>query len=97
MDIKLSSVIQERLEGKNLSAIAREIGISKSVLHDWAQAKRLPSMRNMDQVLKLADYLNLSLEELIFGKNLERSGKIISSVSFEDNGRKYKVTIEKYE
>ena len=90
---KISEVLKEHLEGKNLSQIARELGISKSLLADWVSSRRLPSMKNIDAVAKVANYLGLSLEQLLLGVKEER--KIISAVTFEDEKRSYRVNIER--
>lgn len=93
MEAKISEILRERLEGENLSKIARELGISKSLLADWVAARRLPSLKNIDAVARLAAYLGLSLEQLLLGKDNER--KIISAVTFEDDKRSYRVNIER--
>lgn len=53
-------------EGKNLSKIARELRISKSLLADWVSYRRTPSFQNVDSVLKIAKYANVNLETLFF-------------------------------
>lgn len=93
MSKKISEVLRERLEGENLSKIARELGISKSLLADWVSSRRLPSLKNIDAVAKLANYLGLSLEQLLLGKDSDR--KIISAVTFEDEKRSYRINIER--
>ncbi len=90
---KISSILKEHLEGKNLSQIARELGISKSLLADWVSSRRLPSMKNIDAVAKVANYLGLSLEQLLLGTKDER--KVISAVTFDDEKRSYRVNIER--
>ncbi|MBX2996327.1 MAG: helix-turn-helix transcriptional regulator [Bdellovibrionaceae bacterium] len=93
METKISDILRERLEGQNLSKIARELGISKSLLADWVAARRLPSLKNIKAVAKLAAYLGISLEQLLLGKEDDR--KIISAVTFEDEKRSYRVHIER--
>jgi transcriptional regulator with XRE-family HTH domain len=93
MGTKISDILRERLEGENLSKIARELGISKSLLADWVASRRLPSLKNIEAVAKLAAYLGLSLEQLLLGK--EDNRKIISAVTFEDEKRSYRVNIER--
>lgn len=92
-DAKISDVLRERLEGQNLSKVARELGISKSLLADWVSARRLPSMKNIKAVAKLATHLGLSLEQLLLGNGGER--KVISAVTFEDEKRSYRINIER--
>lgn len=93
MGAKLSQILNERLKGQNLSQVARELGISKSLLADWVASRRLPSMKNIEAVAKVAAYLGLSLEQLLLGKDSER--RIISAVTFEDERRSYRVNIER--
>lgn len=92
--IKLSKVLQRELKGKVLADVAKEAGISKSLLHDWAVAGRLPAGKNIPQLRKLAKYLALTLEELLF----EDSGEtkiVLASTTFTDHQSQYRVNIEK--
>ncbi len=93
MAVKMTEILQERLKGQNLSKVARELGISKSLIADWVSARRLPSMKNIGAVAKLANYLGLTLEELLLGK--ENGKKVISAVTFEDEKRAYRINIER--
>lgn len=93
MEAKISQILRKRLEGENLSKVARELGISKSLLADWVASRRLPSLKNIEAVAKLANYLGLSLEQLLLGNDSER--KIISAVTFEDERRSYRINIER--
>lgn len=92
-DIKLSIVLHRELKGKVLSKVAKEVGVSVSILHDWYSSSRKPSAKNMWQVKKLGDYLGLTLEELLFDEKTER--QIISSTTFTDRGVLYRINIEK--
>ncbi|MBL7557702.1 MAG: helix-turn-helix transcriptional regulator [Bdellovibrionaceae bacterium] len=92
-EIKLSQVLQRELKGKVLSRVAKEIGVGVSILHDWYSSSRKPSAKNMWQLKKLADYLGLSLEQILFDEKVER--QIISSTTFTDRGVQYRVNIEK--
>jgi transcriptional regulator with XRE-family HTH domain len=93
MAAKITDILRKRLAGENLSKVARELGISKSLLADWVASRRLPSLRNIEAVAKLAAYLGLSLEQLLLGKDDDR--KIISAVTFEDERRTYRINIER--
>lgn len=87
------NILKENFADKNLSALSRELDIPRSVLQDWIQEKRQPSMKNLTYVKKIADYLGMSLDDLLIGHPPKR--KIISSVTFEDDGKKYQVLIQK--
>jgi transcriptional regulator with XRE-family HTH domain len=91
--ICLSQVLQRELKGKVLSRVARELGMSVSLLHDWYSSARKPSAKNLWQLKLLAEYLGLTLDEILFG---ETGGKqVISSTTFNDRGVQYRVNIEK--
>jgi transcriptional regulator with XRE-family HTH domain len=93
MDSPISKILRERLHGQNLTKVARELGISKSLLADWTASRRLPSLKNIDAVAKISAYLGLSLEHLLLGKDSER--KVVSSVCFTEDGREYQICIER--
>lgn len=57
-----SEIIQEK--GMSLYKIAKETDIPKTILYDWASGKREPVS---DYIIKLADYLDVSLDYL-FGR-----------------------------
>lgn len=92
-EIRLSQVLKRELKGKVLSRIARDVGISVSIIHDWYSSARRPSAKNLWQLKKLADYLGLTLEEILFDETSER--QIISSTTFVDRGVLYRINIEK--
>jgi hypothetical protein len=92
-EIRLSHVLQRELKGKVLSRVAKEVGVSVSILHDWYSSSRKPSAKNMWQLKKLADYLGLSLEQILFDEQIER--QIISSTTFTDRGVQYRVNVER--
>lgn len=92
-EIKLSQVLKRELKGKVLSRVAKEVGISVSILHDWSSSSRKPSAKNMWQLRALAEYLGLSLEQILFDEKKEC--QVISSTTFMDGGVQYRVNIEK--
>jgi transcriptional regulator with XRE-family HTH domain len=93
MATEISKILKRRLEGENLSQVARELGISKSVLADWVGSRRLPSLRNIEAVAKLANYLGLTLEQLLIGR--DQGQKIINGVTLEDGDRTYRIIFER--
>ncbi len=90
METKIHEILEKRLKGKNLSQLARELGISKSLLADWVASRRMPSFKNVEALKKLATYLGISLEELLIGEDDQR---VITSLLFEDEKRKYSIQI----
>lgn len=94
-EIKLSKVLQRELKGKVLTRVAKEVGLSPAMLHDWHSSSRRPSAKNMVQLKKLADYLNLTLEEILFDEQKEKH--TIATTTFYDNGKTYRINIERIE
>lgn len=84
--------LRDHCKGKNMSALARELDMPRSILQDWIQERRSPSMKNLEYVKRIAEYLGISFEELLIG---EKSSTTLSSISFEDNGRKYQINIHR--
>lgn len=92
-DVRLSQVLQRELKGKVLARVAREAGISVSLLHDWYSSARKPSAKNMGQLKMLADHLGLTLDEILFDESGRK--QVISTTTFIDRGVQYRVNIEK--
>lgn len=67
--------------------------MSVSLLHDWYSSARRPSAKNFWHLRKLAEYLGLSLEELLFDEARER--QVVSTTTFLDRGIRYRVIVEK--
>lgn len=93
MELKFSKILATRLKGKNLSALAKELDMPRSMLHDWVKGKRIPSLNNIEYIKLLADHLGISLEELLTGERDDK--KIISSILFQDDSRQYKIQVER--
>lgn len=85
--------LNKRLSGKNLSKIATELQIPKSLLHDWVKGKRLPAFKNLSHLQSLSQFLGCTLEELLTGKTSDNS--LLSSVLFKDENRSYRIKIER--
>lgn len=93
MELKVSKILAQRLKGKNLSALAKELEMPRSMLHDWVKGKRIPSLNNIEYIKLLANHLGISLEELLTGEKDDK--KIISSILFQDDSRQYKIQVER--
>lgn len=89
---KFAGLLKKRLAGKNLAQLARELKIPRTVLHDWVTARRTPSLRNIDHLTALAQHLGISLDEMLTEPNAER---VINTMIFEDDGKKYRIKIER--
>lgn len=88
----INKVLKEKLKGENLSYLTKKLGLPKGFLHRIVKENRLPSFSNLDALISLANYLNISLEYLLTGKKSDDS---ISTFKFEDKGQSYKITIKK--
>jgi transcriptional regulator with XRE-family HTH domain len=93
--IVFSEILRERLKGKNLSQVARDLNISNSLLSDWYSSRRVPSFKSAPALKRLADYLGLEFEELFLGVKKSRKDKLISSVAFGDEDRHYNISIRR--
>lgn len=91
-----TKIVKDKLADKNLSSLSRKLGINKAILHDWVKSERLPSLKNIKSVKILADYLGLTLEQLLIGEEgKEIKSKSLVSISFMDDDRKYELEIRK--
>ena len=91
---RINKLLKDKLGNKNLSEVAKEVGISRSVLHDWVHGDRLPSLKNIKHLESLTDYLGISIQKLLTG---DETGKTISTVTFRDDGKRYRINIERLE
>lgn len=98
MDIILGEVLIAIKERKSLSIkkISSDSGIPQSVLHGWINGT-IPSAKNLHLVFKLARYLDLHIEELLFGRLVTKheTSESLHSTFFVDKGTKYLLTIKK--
>jgi transcriptional regulator with XRE-family HTH domain len=93
MELKFTTIIQERLADENLSQISDKLNIPRSLLQDWVHNERKPSLANIDHVVSLSKFLGISLEELLVGSS--QKSKTVSSITFSDDGREYRINIER--
>jgi DNA-binding phage protein len=85
-------ILKAHFRDKNLSEVARNLAIPRSVLSDWLKEEKDPSFKNLDYLKRIADHLGLSLDELLLG---ETTARVISNITFEDGTNKYQVLINK--
>jgi transcriptional regulator with XRE-family HTH domain len=98
--LKLSEVIQNELQRRNLSItkLSSETGIPRSLLHDWIQSNISPTLnnKNIKYIEKLSDYFGVSIVKLIFGNIDEKSkATTLFSSTFKDGRNSYRLTVEK--
>lgn len=92
-NLSIAQTLRRELKGKVLSRVAQDLGISVSLLHDWYRSGRVPSGKNLWQLKKLADYLGLTMDELLFED--ASSKNVVGSLTFVDRGIQYRIHIEK--
>ncbi len=92
----LNQILKRELERRSLSVnkLARECGISFSVLHSWVQGVS-PSAKNLHLIKRLGEYLGLSTDALLWGEGVPSNKETLYDASFSDEGRIYKLRIEK--
>ena len=71
-------VYQRLLDKKGLknADVARATGISNMTLSDWKRGKSVPKA---DKMQKIAEYLNVSVDYLMTGKDMEFTVETIDS------------------
>lgn len=85
-------VLKDHFKDKNLSELSRQLKIPRSVLQDWIKDEREPSFKNLNYLKRIAEHLGLSLDELLTG---ETQTKMLSAVTFEDEGKRYQILINR--
>lgn len=92
--LKLSKVLKREIGTRTQASVAEGAGISKTLLNDWVSSRRNPGGKNFPQLLKLAKYLGLSLEELLFDIKPTKK-QVLAQARFTDQGNEYRINIEK--
>lgn len=95
--IFLADVLKREMKSRQISLteLSLETNIPKSTLHGWANGT-IPSARHLHLVLKLSEYLKVSIGELLFNVRDEKhENQILFSTEFSDGGSRYKFIVEK--
>jgi predicted transcriptional regulator len=95
--IKLQEILKLELKVRKitLNALAKECAIPPSVLHGWLHGT-LPSAKNLRHIKTLSDYLQISIDKILFGdKSKDQQKQILFQSTFTDGKAQYKVTVEK--
>lgn len=88
--IKLAENLSRLMSSKNLTvtSAARKVGMNKSTLHNYCNGV-IP--RNLPKIKELADLLEVSLSELLFGQDAE-----LGNINLPDGIEgKFEVTIRR--
>lgn len=95
--IKLKQVLKRELKARNqsITSLAKSCGIPTSVLHGWVGGTT-PSAKNLHMLKKLAEYLEMPISVLLFNASDDAErGTILFTSEFVDEGKRYKLTVEK--
>ncbi|HLE00564.1 MAG TPA: hypothetical protein VJB59_09910 [Bdellovibrionota bacterium] len=97
-EICLSDVLTMELKSRRLTSaeICRELGIPKSVFSGWLAGVK-PSAKNLPMIRKLACFLDLPIDLLLFNARPDDGAEstVLFSSVFKDEKHRYKLTIEK--
>lgn len=97
LNFKLNKFIEKNMSDKTLQTYAKELGIPNTNLNDWKNG-RLPNAKSLVHILKIAKYFNVTLEEVLFGINLNGTESCtLSTTHFSDSNSIYRIKIEKLE
>lgn len=84
-------ILKEKLSGENVSRLSAKLGIPRSVINHWLGGG-VPSLKNIHHLKALAEYFSMSLDELLVG---EASDKLITSIVFSDEQKKFRIRVER--
>jgi transcriptional regulator with XRE-family HTH domain len=98
-ELRLADVLTTELKNRRISAaeVCRELGIPKSVFSGWLNGVS-PSAKNLPLIRKLASFLDLPIDILLFNTKTDETGEastVLFSSTFKDEKHRYKLTIEK--
>lgn len=87
----LRKLLDER--GITIAAAARKAGVSKSTLNDWANGS---NPKDLNQVKKLCDAFNLTVDSLCFGATHKKSERsILTEYENEINAGTFEVILRR--
>lgn len=93
---QFSVMLNKLLKDKSVTKVAKEIGMPKSLLSEWRSSKKGPNLSSMHHVRKLASYLGVSFEELLFGEEgFKEKEEVLTIVNFKDGQNTFSVKITK--
>ncbi len=96
MKLKIDETLKRLLADREIKKIAKACDVSYSTLHSWVIGQTSPSGKQLPALLRIADYFNITLEELLLNEK-ERGTEVIMSTTFKDGETTYKLIIEKLE
>ena len=88
----INKLLKKQLKGQNLSQLTSLLGLPKGLLHRLVKENKNPSLNNLDSLIRLAKYLDLSLDELLTGDIPE---EYISTIEIEIEGERFLMEVQK--
>ncbi len=90
--MKFSENLRKQIQAKNLKlkSISDETGIPMSTLSEWTGGR---DPKVSEALLRLCNYLGVTLDELVLGKTSVTGEKVVSESFFEIEGRTYSLRI----
>lgn len=67
MATPFNDLLRQKLADHCITKVAARIGVRKQLLHSWVHEGRVPTLNHAEAICKLADYLGITLKELITG------------------------------
>lgn len=96
MELKIEETLKRLLLDKEVKKVAKACDVKYTTLHSWMLGESSPGTKQLPALIRLAEYFNVSLEELLLNGTLEKpSNEIISSTTFKDGKNTFRVVIEK--
>lgn len=95
--IVLSKILRKEAKTRKMpiNQLASECHIPASVLHSWVNGT-LPSAKNLHHIRKLSHYLEIPIDELLFGiSDKGQRRETLFSTTFSDDGTVYRLIVEK--
>jgi len=79
-------------EKLSLSELSQKTGIATQTLHNWINGAK---PKNIDQLKKVANFFNISIDELCFGRELENTSSPIQNHQDEINAGVFEVVLRR--
>jgi hypothetical protein len=96
MDLKIEETLKRLLVDKEVKKVAKACDVKYTTLHSWMLGHTSPGSKQMPALVRLADYFEITLEELLLNTKLDRpNNEIIMSTTFRDEENTYRVVVEK--
>lgn len=93
MNLCLKKNLQKILERRELTKASKAIGVPVATLHGWLTGA-VPSIKHLNSLIKLAKYLDMTLDELLIESNGTDAKETLMAFRFGDKDE-FKLIVEK--